>query len=274
MKVAVVTGATGGIGRWIALGLAQAGHHVVLVGRDAARLRAAREWIAEQAPGSSTESRQADLSLLVETRELAATVKADHPSIAVLVNNAGIFRARRTVTAEGHEAVLAVNHLSPFVLANALVPALQVAGSARIVTVGSDMSDRAHIDPDDLELKRGWNMVRAYSRSKLAQMMTTFTMAERLTGSGVTANVVHPGAVATGLVRTPGVIGLSWRVMAPFLLTEQQGADAPVYTALSQELTGRTGLYIKKHCPVPPNPRALDPSLRQRVWEATLSATS
>ena len=267
--IAVVTGATGGIGRWIALGLARAGQRVILVGRDAARIDAARGWIAGQVHGAATEGRLADLSSLAETRRLAQGIMADHPAIAVLVNNAGIFRARRAVTAEGHDEVLAVNHLAPFVLANARLPGLRAAGTARIVTIGSDTSDRARIDPDDLELHRGWNMVRAYSRSKLAQMMTTFVLAERLAGSGVTANVVHPGAVATGLVRSPGIIGLSWKMMAPFLLTEERGADAPLHAALSPELADRTGLYIKKHTAVAPNPRALDAGLRQRVWEAT-----
>jgi NAD(P)-dependent dehydrogenase (short-subunit alcohol dehydrogenase family) len=267
--IAVVTGATGGIGRWIALGLARAGLHVVMIGRNPARIEAARSWIVQQAPEARTGSKVANLSSLEETRQVAQAILADHPAIAVLVNNAGIFRARRAVTPEGHDEVLAVNHLAPFVMANALLPALRAAGNARIVTVGSDTSDTARVDPDNLELKHGWNMVRAYSRSKLAQMMTTFTLAERLAGSGVTANVVHPGAVATGLVRSPGIIGLSWKMMAPFLLTEEQGADAPLYTALSPELAGKTGLYIKEHAPVVPNPYALDAVLRQRVWEAT-----
>ena len=112
-------------------------------------------------------------------------------------------------------------------------------------------------------------MVRAYGRAKLAQMATTFTLAERLAGTGVTANVVHPGAVATGLVRSPGVIGLSWKLMAPFLLSEEQGADTPLHVALAPEVDAVTGRYFKKRQPVRPNRRALDPALRARIWSAT-----
>jgi NAD(P)-dependent dehydrogenase (short-subunit alcohol dehydrogenase family) len=269
VPVAVVTGATGGIGRWIALGLAKAGRHVVLVGRDAGRAQSAQAWIASRMPDASTEIRIADLSSLGGTRMLANAISESHPAISLLVNNAGIFSERRVQTPEGHERVLATNHLSPFVLSLALEPALRAAGQARIVTVGSDTSDKARMDPANLELTRGWNLVRAYSRAKLAQMMTTFTLAERLAGSGVTANVVHPGAVATGLVRSPGIIGLSWRLMAPFLLTEEQGADTPLHVALSPDLADATGLYFKKRMPVTPNRRALDPALRTAVWTAT-----
>lgn len=268
--IAVVTGATGGIGRWVALGLARAGHHVVLVGRDAGRGEAARSWIAGQAPGSTTELMLADLSSLAQTRGLGAEIAARHPSLAVLVNNAGIFRARRERTAEGHDAVLAVNHLSPFVLTDALDGALRAGAPSRIVTVGSSTSDRAGIDPDDLEFRhRAWTMVRAYGQSKLAVMMATFEWARRLEGSGVTANVVHPGTVATGLVRTPGVIGLAWRLMAPWIRSEEQGAAPPLFTALSPELADATGRYIKNQRPVRPNRLAEDLDLRARVWAAT-----
>ncbi len=267
--VAVVTGATGGIGRWIALGLAQAGHHVVLVGRDAGRGAAARDWISAQTPGATTTLLLADLSSLAETRALAREIAARFPQVGLLVNNAGVFEARRRETPEGHERVLAVNHLSPFVLTRALLPALQAASPARIVTVGSSTSDRARIDPANLELRHGWGMVRAYGQSKLAAMMTTFETARRLQGSGVVANVVHPGTVATGLVRTPGVIGLAWRLMAPWLLTEQQGAATPLHVALAPELAGSSGGYFKAQGRVRPNRRALDAALCGAVWRET-----
>ena len=265
---AVVTGATGGIGRWIALLLAQAGHPVVLVGRDRARGEAAQAWVAQQS-GAVPELMLADLSSLAATRALGQAITVRHPRIHLLVNNAGVFRGRRERTAEGHEMVLAVNHLSPFVLTRALEVALRAGAPSRIVTVGSSTSDRARIDPANLELDRRWGMVRAYSQSKLAVMMATFEWARRLDGSGVVANVVHPGAVATGLVRTPGVIGLAWRLMAPWLLTEAQGADTPSHVALAPELAGVTGGYFKNRKAVEPNRLARDPVLIGRVWRAT-----
>ena len=265
---AVVTGATGGIGRWIALLLAQAGHPVVLVGRDRARGEAAQAWVVQQS-GAVPELMLADLSSLAATRALGQAITARHPRIHLLVNNAGVFRARRERTAEGHEVVLAVNHLSPFVLTQGLLGALRAGAPSRIVTVGSSTSDRARIDPANLELDRRWGMVRAYSQSKLAVMMATFEWARRLDGSGVVANVVHPGAVATGLVRTPGVIGLAWRLMAPWLLTEAQGADTPSHVALAPELAAVTGQYFKDRKAVEPNRLARDPVLMGQVWRAT-----
>ena len=273
MPVSVVTGATGGIGRWIALGLAQAGHTVVLIGRDRARGEAALAWIAARAQGARTELLIADLSSLAATRHAAMLIDARYPEIDVLVNNAGAFATQRDTTEEGHERVLAINHLTPFVLTRALVPALRAAaareGSARIVNVGSSTSDRARITPDDLEGRRRWRMVRAYSQSKLALMIASFGWARLLEGTGVVVNVVHPGAVATGLVRATGLVGLAWRLMAPFLLTEEQGADTPLHACLAPEFAHTTGAYIKRRQSVAPNRRALDPALARRVWAAT-----
>ncbi len=274
MNVAVVTGATGGIGRWIALGLAQAGHHVVLVGRDRARGEAARAWIAERAPGASTELMWCDLSLLAETRALGRDIAARFPAIHVLVANAGVFRARRELTAEGHEMVLAVNHLSPFVLIETLQEALVAGAPSRVVVVGSSTSDRARIDPDNLELSERWGMVRAYGQSKLAVMITSFAWARLLGPAGVAVNVVHPGTVATGLVRTRGVIGLAWRLMAGFVSTEEQGAATPLYVALAPALAGVQRAYFKHRRQVAPNPLARDAALAERVWAATLRLLS
>ena len=278
-RTAVVTGATSGIGRWIALGLARAQYHLVLITRDGVRGEAARDWIAGQAPGAVVETVTADLSSLGETAAAAAAIAARHPRLSLLVLNAGVFRARRARTAEGRDLVLATNHLAPFILMRALAPALragalQAGAPSRIVTVGSSTSDRAGIDPAALELGRGWTMQRAYAQSKLAVMMATFEMAARLAGTGVDANVVHPGLVATRLVRTGGVIGLAWRLIALWARTEQQGAETPLHVALAEDLAGTTGCYFKDRRAVAPNPRALDASLRQAVWRASENLVS
>ena len=275
-SVAVVTGATSGIGRFIALGLARAGYRLVLPVRDEGRGAAVRDWIGAQCPGAAVELVGADLSSLASTAGAAARIRARHEAIGVLVNNAGVFRARRERTAEGHDLVLAVNHLAPHLLMRDLSPALQAHGAARIVTVGSSTSDRARLDPARLELGWRWTMTSAYAQSKLAIMMSTFETARRLGGTGVVANVVHPGMVATSLVRSGGPIGLAWRAMAPWLRTEADGADTPLHVALAPELADVTGRYFKNRQPVPPNRRALDAGLTGRVYEATeglISAT-
>jgi NAD(P)-dependent dehydrogenase (short-subunit alcohol dehydrogenase family) len=268
-SIAIVTGASGGIGRWIALGLARAGCHVLLIGRDLARGEAARSWIEKQEPSASTEFLICDLSLLSETRNVGKVILSRYSKIAVLVNNAGIFDAKPVATVEGHERVLATNLLCPIVLTKTLLPALEAGAPSRIVNIGSSTSDNAGIDPDALVLGRRWTMRRAYSQSKLAMMMATFALAKRLEGSGVVANVVHPGLVATGLVRANGIIGLAWRCLAPIALTEEQGADTPLYAALAPEFASVSGGYIKDRRTVAPNYRALDQVLVERVWAET-----
>ena len=285
MPVSIITGATSGIGRYIAAGLAAAGHRLVIIARDSQRGHAALQWITTQVPDAQAELLIADLSSLNATRQAAAQITERFPAIDVLVNNAGVFRTRRQHTAEGHEQVIAVNHLSPFVLTRALIPALRAAADkaanaapisapdtptgARIVNVGSSTADRARIDPTDLEGNRRWGMVHAYSQSKLALTMATIGWAHRLQATGVTANVVHPGMVATGLVRAGGPIGLAWRAMAPFLLTEQQGADTPLHVALSPEFGAITGAYVKQRRVVPPNRLLLNAALMDQLWCAT-----
>ena len=273
MAVSVVTGASGGIGRWIALGLARAGHTVVLVGRNRPAGDATLQWIAERVPAARLELLITDLSLVAATRQAAMLIDARFPEIDLLVNNAGTFCTEREQTEEGHERVIATNHLSPFVMTRALVPGLRAAakahGSARIVNIGSSTSDKARIDPTDLEGRQRWSMVRAYSQSKLALMMTSFTWAARLRGTGVVANVVHPGMVATDLVRASGAVGLAWRTMAPLLLTAEQGADTPLHVCLAPEYATLSGRYVKRRRPVRPNRRTRDAALVEQVWAAT-----
>jgi retinol dehydrogenase 12 len=240
-----------------------------LIGRDRGRGEAARAWIAQQAPQASMALLVADLSLLSATRRLASLILADYEKIHLLVNNAGVFEAKPASTSEGRDRVLATNLLSPFVLTRALLPVLRGGAPSRVVNVGSSTSDRASLDPDHLVLGNRWGMQRAYSQSKLALMMTTFALAKRLEGSGVTANVVHPGLVATRLVRAGGIIGLVWRALAPIALSEEEGADTVLYVSLAPELAAVSGAYFKARRVVPPNPKALDTSLVERVWLAT-----
>ncbi len=266
--MAVVTGATGGIGQWIALHVARAGLHTVLVGRDHGRLARAKAFVEARIPRASVEVARADLSSLEETERLGERLLSTHPRIALLINNAAVFRSARERTTEGRDLVLATNHLSPFVLTRALRPALS-AGIARIVNVGSTMSERVKIEPDDLELDRRWGPVRAYGRSKLALMMATFEWAERLKADAVAANVVHPGAVATGIMRGGGIGAIAWRALTPFLLTPEQGARRPLHAAMSPAMEGVSGCYLKDRRIALPNKLALDPVLRRAVWDAT-----
>jgi NAD(P)-dependent dehydrogenase (short-subunit alcohol dehydrogenase family) len=267
-RTAVLTGATSGIGRWIADGLAKAGYALTLIARDESRAAATVAWVQSRTPAAMVEVRVADLSSLAETRATATMILRRSPRLDLLVNNAGVLCAKRQVTAEGHERTLATNLLSPLALTEALLPALQAAAPSRIVMVGSSSSDRARIDPDNLELEGGWSMVRAYSQSKLALLMTSRTLARRVQGSGVTVNVVHPGLVATDIVRNGGIVGLAWKLMAPFSLTPEQGADTPLHACLAPEMAGKTGLYLKRRKPATPNPLVHNAALAARVTAA------
>jgi NAD(P)-dependent dehydrogenase (short-subunit alcohol dehydrogenase family) len=266
-KVAVVTGATSGIGQYIALGVARAGYHTILLARDAGRAETTRAWIAGQARGAVTETVTADLASLAQTRTAGAAIATAHPRIDLLVNNAGLITAQREVTDEGHERILAVNHLAPFVLTQMLQQALRDAGESRVVNVGSRAHERAKMDVDNLELTTQWNPIRAYNRSKLAITMATFEWARRL--PGVAVNVVHPGVVRTKLAALPGPIGLGWRLLQPFMIGVEEGADTPLHVALSPQLAGETGQYYKKRLAVRPNPQALDRALTARLWTET-----
>jgi retinol dehydrogenase-12 len=268
-KICVVTGASSGIGKWIALGMAQAGYAVVMVGRDPARGAAAKFWILERVPGASLDLRVVDLSSLAATVALAQDIAARYGKLDVLVLNAGMFLSSRQVTGEGHESVLAVNHLSPFVMIRELAGALQAAAPSRVVIVGSSSSDRAKIQPENLELVRGWGMLRAYSSSKLAVMMTGFEWSRRLQAKGITVNVVHPGFVGSELIRNTGAIGLAWRLLKRFAKTEEQGAQTPLFVALDTRQAGITGKYFKNSRVAPPNKLALNEGLCQQVWQAT-----
>ena len=268
-KVAVVTGATAGLGLWVAYGLARAGLHTVIVARNAEKAAATQSWIAERARGAVTEVVIADLSSLQETRAAGEAIAAAHPRVDVLVNNAGLITRRRQETAEGHEMILAVNHLAPFVLTTALEPALRNGAPARVVNVGSTASDRASLKVTDLEGARSWNALSAYGRSKLALMMATFERARRLEGTGVAVNVVHPGVVATRLASMPGPIGWGWAAIRPFMITPEQGAVTPLHLALSPLVAGETGKYWKRSHPARPNRQAKDATLVRQLWRET-----
>ena len=257
----------------MALGLARSGCDLVLIGRDRSRLDDASGWISAEVPRCAVRVVVADLSSLAQTRRAATEVSALAPALDILVNNAGVLSPRRVETGEGHELTLAVNHLSPFVLTEALLPVLAASGTARVVTVGSSSSDAASIDPDDLELRRGWFMTRAYARSKLASLMVGLELAPALRGSNVFLNVVHPGLVATRLVRAGGAAQLAWRALAAIAMTPRQGAETPLRAALSPALDGVSGRYLKPHGEATPNRRALDPGLRARVLAATRALT-
>lgn len=274
-KVCVVTGASTGIGKAAARALAELGAHVVIVARDATRGEAARAEIDAAARASGHGGRAslelADLSSQSEIRALAQRIERAHPVIDVLVNNAGVALRRRELTVDGIERTLAVNYLAYVLLTAELLPALTAAAAARGEGRVVNVSSGAHaalrtLDLDNLQGERRYRIGRAYAVSKLADIMFTYALARRLRGSGVTANSLHPGAVATEIWRDIPVV----RTLARFvLLTPQKGAMTTVYLAASPAVSGVSGEYFDKCAPAKSSAASRDEALQERLWAET-----
>lgn len=265
--VVLITGATSGIGFATARALAKAGARVVLVSRDPQRGESARAAISREAGSSRLEVMEADLASLGSIRALVERFQATHGSLDVLINDAGVFEPHRRLSADGIEMTLAVNLVAPFLLTTLLLERLRQSAPSRIVNVCSAMQASASLDLDDLQFeRRRYRMTQAYSQSKLALLMVTKELARRLQGTDVTVNAVHPGWVATNLGNLGGPVGMSWRLMRPFMISPEEGAKTSVYLALSPEVAGVTGGYFAKQSNAPSNPIADDPRLAKELW--------
>lgn len=266
--VAIVTGASAGIGLETALGLARAGMRVVMTGRDPARAESARRFVAARSSAERVSTALADFASLAEIRRLAAELLEAHPRIDVLVNNAGLMTPRRERSADGYELTFAVNHLAPFLLTNLLLDRLKEWAPARVVTVASEAHRTARIDPARLADPRDWGPVKAYGRSKLCNILFTRELAARLQGSGVAATCLHPGVVATDLGnRGGGLIGLGWRLGKPFMLSPEKGAETSIFLATVPDPAPFHGAYVIRKQVAQPAPAARDDDLARRLWE-------
>ncbi|HEY2898199.1 MAG TPA: SDR family oxidoreductase [Gemmatimonadaceae bacterium] len=264
-RVCVVTGATAGIGKETALALAKMGATVVIVARDTTRAARTAEEISRAAHNPAMSWVIADFASLDSVRKGAAELIQRHEAIHVLVNNAGVAKKQRTLSVDGIELTLAVNHLAPFLLTRELLPLLRAGSPSRIVTVASAAEAHRPIDFADLQSEKKYRGYTAYAKTKLMNVMFTYELSTRLAGSGVTANCVHPGAVATDMLRQ-----LPWwlyGLMSPFLLTPEQGAAAPVYLASSPEVEGVSGDYFVRQRAKPSSLPSYDVDARKRLWD-------
>lgn len=255
-SVILVTGATDGLGKRVALDLASRGDAVLLHGRSEQRLKAALEEIYEETGNEGLDSYLADFSSLAEVRALAERVSSDHERLDALVNNAGVILPERKESEEGLELTFAVNYLAHFLLTNLLLPLLRDSAPARVVNVAS--AGQSPIDFDDVMLERRYDPMRAYGQSKLAQIMFTFSLAERLGDAGVTANALHPAS----LMNTKMVLDTFGYTMS----TVEEGADAVVLLAVSPEQEGVTGRYFDGRRERRANRQAHDGEARERLW--------
>ena len=270
-KSVLVTGGTSGIGKATAAGLAALGARVGITGRDPARTEAVAASIRATPGSPAVDGFAADMSAQAGVRRLAAQVLDTYPRLDVLVNNAGGFWAHRHVTADGLEHTFALNHLAPFLLTSLLLDRLAASAPARIITVSSGAHARGRIDFDDLQGERDYSGQRAYSQSKLANVMFTYELSRRLDGTGVTATVLHPGVVRTsfGAEDQAAYFAVMIRVARLFMKTPAQGAGTPIYLASSPEVEGITGRYFVNRKPRTSSKASYDTAAATRLWQVS-----
>jgi NAD(P)-dependent dehydrogenase (short-subunit alcohol dehydrogenase family) len=269
-QTVLVTGANAGIGRATATELARMGARVLMACRSAERGAEARAAVVAEVPNARTELLIADLSSGEGVRSLAAQTLQHTDHLDVLVNNAGVFTRQHVPTVDGLETQFAVNHLAPFLLTHLLRDLLVQSAPARVVTVSSEAHKRGQIRFDDLQGEQDYSGMKAYSQSKLANLLFNRELARRFGGTGVTANALHPGVIGTRLLFT-GFAPL--RLLRPFLKTPERGARTSVFLATIPAVERLTGLYFIDFEPARPSQAARDDGAARRLWRISAELT-
>ncbi|MCU0696850.1 MAG: SDR family oxidoreductase [Myxococcaceae bacterium] len=264
-KRVVVTGATAGIGLETARAIAKEGAELLIVGRNPEKTKQVVAELTATTGNQAISFLLADLSSMASVKQLAAEVLAKFDRLDVLVNNAGAVNPKREVTVDGYELTFATNHLAYFALTLLLLPALKKAPSARIVSVASEAHRSAAMDFSDL-MSEPYAAFKAYSRSKLANILFTRELARRLQGSTVTANCLHPGVVRSNFLAKPGLWGVIGKVAGLFMISNVEGAATSIHLATSKEVEGVSGKYFDKSKPREPNAAAQDDEAARRLW--------
>ncbi len=274
-KTCLVTGATSGIGKATATGLARLGASLVLVARDRAKGEATVAELGAATGNPRIELLEADLSSQASVRQLAQDFRRGHERLHVLVNNAGGYWATRHTTADGLELTFALNHLAYFLLTNLLLDVLRASAPARVVNVTSGAQALGDIHFDDLQGARRYRGQAAYNQPKLANVLFTYELARRLEGTGVTVNCVHPGVVRSnfGLADPNRVLRLLTPLARPFMRTPEQGAATSIWLASSPEVEGVTGRYFANRQAKRSSRRSYDLELAGRLWRVSEELT-
>jgi len=248
------------------------GASVVMVCRNRRRGERAKAEIERNSGSRLVELMLADLASFDSVRTLAQKYKGSHDSLHVLLNNAGVVRLRRSLTVDGFETTFQVNYLSPFLLTDLLLPLLKRSAPSRIINVSSAAHYGSHIDLGNLQLERGYRVMRAYSQSKLALVLFTHELARRLEGTGVTANCLHPGAVATNIWGDAlGPVSFLGKVTKLFLMSPEKGAKTQVYLASSPEVEAVSGEYFESNSKKKSSTESYDQALAERLWDASVA---
>ncbi len=266
-KTIVITGATSGIGEVAAVRLAEQGARIVFIARDRERADATLGKL-RAANRADHKVHLADLSLLAEMKRVAQEIAAE-PQIDVLINNAGALFNKRSETADGLERTFALNHMSYFVVTNLLLPKLKPA--ARIINTASNAHRNGVLDFNDLQSRHGYIGFAAYSKSKLCNILFTRELARRIAGTGVTANSLHPGFVATRFGdQSGGVMQRLVSIAKPVgAISPEEGAKTIVYLASSAEPAAVSGEYFYKCKVAQPTAEARNDADARRLWDVS-----
>jgi retinol dehydrogenase 14 len=273
-KTGLITGGTSGIGKATAVALAAMDANVIVVGRNPERGEAAVEEIRARSHNESVELMLAELSVQAEVRRLAEEFQERHDRLDVLANNAGLVQSKRTETPDGIETTLAINHLAPFLLTDLLLGRLEKSAPSRVITISSETERWGKMDFEDMQSGRKYRGFPVYGMTKLANIMFTYELAERLNGTGVTANCLHPGSVGTNFGQNNrGPIALFFRTFKPFMRSPEKGADTLVWLASSSEVDRVSGKYFSDRKEIEAKSVAYDRSVRRRLWEISEELT-
>ena len=265
-KTCLITGANSGIGFETAKGLAVLGADLILVCRDRQRGEDARNKIIQETGNDRVDLLIADMSLMASVRELAEKVNNNYPQLHVLINNAGVMLSKRELTSEGFEVQYAVHHLGPFLLTHLLLDKLKTSSPARIINVTSKMHTMNSIDFDNLQAEKKFGPFKTYAASKLANIMFTYSLAERLKGSGVTVNCLHPGVIASNIGSTPGFIKV-------FMKSPEKGAVTSIYLATAPELEVMNGKYFMDKKVHATSKDSYDNEVAKKLWQISQEQT-
>jgi len=275
-KTVLITGATSGIGKETARGIAAMGATVVMACRNPAKARAVRDAVIRVTGNPSVLAKDLDLASLVSIRAFATELRAAYPSLDVLINNAGVFSSSREETADGFELTMGTHHLGPFLLTRLLLPSLKSAPAARIVNVASEAAFYGKIDLDDLQLTRSYGMAgfSAYAASKLANVLFTQELAERLVDTPITVNAVHPGEVNTNIFPNHNRFWrLLNRVQKPFRKSAKVAAREVIDAATAPGLKRITGGFLVSGQVKAVRGACLDTELQKALWAESARLT-
>src|SRR5215216_2185065 len=271
-KIFVVTGATSGIGKALAMDIAKNGETTVIVARDADRGQAVLKELNLQAPNSNIDLQLCDLSILSSVRNLAEILKSRYEKINVLINNAGVYKRKRVVTVDGFEEMFAANHLGPFLLTNLLLESFQAAvqtnGSARILNITAPSTTPLNFE--DLQGERNFTSLNVFGATKMANLLFTFALARRLENTGIAVNAIHPGLTRSGLMKEAFFL---IRLLTRLTSSPEKVTGTILQAAMAPEFEKTTGKFFHNGKEIEAPAYAHDRTAQQRLWEMSEKLT-